>query len=355
MIKIIHCADIHLGSKLEAKLPHEKTLERRKEVRATFSRMLEYAAKEGVRAVIIAGDAFDSDRPLKKDKEFFYDAVKAYPQIDFLYLRGNHDGDETSGGNPPENLKLFGADKWTSYFYGNVTVSALEITAGNAISMYSTLSLNPDCINIIALHGQTGEKAGAGKIKLSSLRNKNIDYLALGHIHSYSEGKLDERGRWAYSGCLEGRGFDETGEKGFVLLEIEDGVKSTFVPFAYRNIAEITVDITDTANDFEAFCRIREAALCSEKDLLRVNLKGEISYDNETLAADAEKFLINRCYFISVKNNTVRKINAEDYEHDLSLKGEFIRGVLANEEYNDDEKRRIISAGLKALSGGEVE
>jgi len=45
MIKIIHCADIHLGSKIEAKLPHDKTLERRKEVRATFNRMIDYAVR----------------------------------------------------------------------------------------------------------------------------------------------------------------------------------------------------------------------------------------------------------------------------------------------------------------------
>ena len=39
MLKLIHCADVHLGSKMEAKLPKEKAEERRGEVRKTFHRM----------------------------------------------------------------------------------------------------------------------------------------------------------------------------------------------------------------------------------------------------------------------------------------------------------------------------
>ena len=65
------------------------------------------------------------------------------------------------------------------------------------------------------------------------LKEKNIDYLALGHIHEYSQGQIDLRGKYAYSGCLEGRGFDELGEKGFILIDVSDGVvgigKSAFV------------------------------------------------------------------------------------------------------------------------------
>ena len=47
MIKFIHCADVHLGSKMEAKLPKHKVEERRVEVRKTFHRMVEYAKKRG--------------------------------------------------------------------------------------------------------------------------------------------------------------------------------------------------------------------------------------------------------------------------------------------------------------------
>lgn len=353
MFKIIHCADIHLGSKIEARLPRDKAAERRREVRATFNRMLEYARREGVKVIILAGDVFDSDRPLKKDKEFFYSAVKSFPDIDFLYLRGNHDCGETYT-EYPENLKTF-SDKWTAYSYGGVDIYGLEINAGNALSMYSTLKCDPVRLNIAVLHGQIAERSGADRVNLKALKNREIDYLALGHIHSYASGKLDERGVYAYSGCLEGRGFDETGEKGFVLLTADKKISAEFVPFARRKIEEVIADVTGAANSYEAYLKVKPLIKCRKCDIVRVVLTGDIDFDDDSLTSDIENYLSRDYYFVSVKSHTGRKYNISDYEGDLTLKGEFIREVLKNPDFDDDEKKRIISLGVKALSGGEVE
>ncbi len=349
MIKFIHCADIHLGSKMESRLPGDKSDERKREVRATFGKMVEYAANNGVRAVLMSGDVFDGDRPLKKDKEYFYNLIRSYPQIDFLYLRGNHDGSESYTEELP-NLKTF-CESWTSYDYGNVRVSGIELDRGNCRSLYSTLRLDADRINIVMLHGQTDTTEGAGKINLQSLRDKNIDYLALGHIHSYRTGKLDGRGRYAYSGCLEGRGFDETGEKGFVLLEVDGGVRARFYPFACRTIYERTADLTGIS-DWVTACRAaRDCANVGKNDMLRLILTGEVDFDNDSLAADVQKEIAPLCYFVSVKDNTVRKINAAALAEDKSIRGEFIRAVLADAKLTPEQQTRIISAGLKALAG----
>ena len=141
-MKMIHCADIHLGSKMEAKLPKEKADERKAEVRASFEKMVQYAKDEDVRAILLAGDVFDSDRPLKKDKAFFYDVVRHNPEIDFLYLRGNHDSMESYTETDLDNLKIFGRE-WKSYDYGDITVAGIEMAPENAISLYASLQLNP--------------------------------------------------------------------------------------------------------------------------------------------------------------------------------------------------------------------
>ena len=114
----------------------------------------------------------------------------------------------------------------------------------NYKSFYSKINLNKDKINIFILHGDDSNTYGINKVKIDSLENKYIDYLALGHYHSYKEEKIDNRGRYAFSGCLEGRGFDECGEKGFILLDIDKEVKSTFIPFAKRTIHDVNVDVT---------------------------------------------------------------------------------------------------------------
>ena len=127
-MKIIHTADIHLGSKMDSRFGKTVSDERKAEVRNTFRRLVEYAKEEGVAVVMLCGDIFDSDRPFKKDKDFFYSVIKNTPEIDFLYLKGNHDTDDKLPEVLPENLKLF-SDKWTSYAYENTVISGTEITA----------------------------------------------------------------------------------------------------------------------------------------------------------------------------------------------------------------------------------
>ena len=354
MMKLIHCADVHLGSKMEAKLPKAKAEERRGEVRKTFHRLVEYAKKEGVRAILLSGDIFDSDRPLKRDKEFFYDVVKGNPEIDFLYLRGNHDGEESYTEGGVDNLKTFSSE-WTGYDYGEAYICGLELSRENALSLYATLQLEKDRKNIVMLHGQIASASGADKINLNKLADKNIDYLALGHIHAYSENRLDERGRYAYSGCLEGRGFDECGEKGFVLLEVGEEISRRFIPFASRKIDEYSIDISETNNAYEAYQTLKNRIRFSLNDLYRITLTGEIDYDNEGLEDELARLLAEECYFVSVKDKTLQKIDPRAYEGDLSIRGEFVRGVLAREDWSAEKKSQVIMLGLKALNGQEVE
>ena len=353
-MKFVHCADIHLGSKIAAKLPPEKTEERKAEVRAAFKNMVEKAAGYGAKVIVLAGDVFDSDRPLKKDKEFFYSVVKNNPDIDFLYLRGNHDNLE-SYSEDLDNLKTF-TNEWSGYSYGNVVFYGLETAAENYSSMYSSLKLDPAKINIVILHGQKSDSVGKDKINIAKLKNKNIDYLALGHIHSVNFGRIDERGVYAYPGCLEGRGFDETGAKGFILVDTEGGkINAGFVENSVRKTDEFTVDISAANDVYEAYRIVKSNINAQKSDLLRIVLKGEISFDGEGLKGEIERLLSGEYYFVSVKDDTLRKFDAEKIAGDNSLKGEFIRLVLADETIDGEKKQKVISVGLKALSDRELD
>lgn len=44
-MKFIHCADLHLDSKMSANLDKERAKERRSEILDTFVRMVRYASK----------------------------------------------------------------------------------------------------------------------------------------------------------------------------------------------------------------------------------------------------------------------------------------------------------------------
>ena len=127
-MKIIHCADLHLDSKMTANLTKEQAKERKIEILRTFTRMVDYAKKNNVKAILIAGDLFDTRNVSAMARNTVYDVICQSPEIDFLYLKGNHDNDNFLSKLEvvPENLYLFD-DDWTTYAYGNVTITGLEL------------------------------------------------------------------------------------------------------------------------------------------------------------------------------------------------------------------------------------
>ena len=358
-MKFIHCADIHLDSRMESNLNREQARERRQELLGTFMRMVEYAAGNGVRGILIAGDLFDSGRVSRTVLDVIRDAVEKHSEMDFLYLKGNHDPEDflqSFGERLPENLKLFSGG-WTSWDYGEVVITGAELTAENWETLYDSLQLDSARVNIVTLHGQVVQsKTGEGGIPLKRLQNRGVDYLALGHIHKYGMGRLDDRGVWCYSGCLEGRGFDECGEKGFVLLDIrESHVTGRFIPFGARLCADIPVNVSgmDTSPGMLEAVR-RAVAQIPPTALVKVELLGEISVDAEKDTAYMLQWLRENFYFARFCDRTRPVIAYDSYRYDRSLKGEFIR-LVGGQNLADGEKEKIIRMGIRALAGEEPE
>lgn len=361
-MKIIHCSDLHLDSKMQSNLDSKRAKERRNEILITYQNMIKYAVENGVQVILIAGDLFDKKNITVKAKNVVMDSIISNPGIDFIYLKGNHD--ESSFlidiENIPQNLKLFNQKQWTTYRYGNITISGIEFGELSNYEIYSRLMLNKNDINIVILHGQESKYDQKDKteiINISELKNKNIDYLALGHIHKYKQEKLDNRGIYCYSGCLEGRGFDECGEKGFVLLNINEltqKIDSKLIPIAGRHLYEIHVDVSDTLTTIDTETQIDKKILSIEKDaLIKIVLTGRVGIETERDISFLEKKYNQIYYFAKIYDETTLDIDYMTYENDASLKGEFIRLVLA-QNITEEEKRKIITTGIKALSGEEV-
>lgn len=362
-MKIIHSADQHLDSKMEANLSKEKAKERNAEIRKTFVRMVDYAEENQVAAILLAGDLFDRKIVSKTDQEVVKNAIDTHPDIDFFYIRGNHDDNSflASLDEKPDNLKLF-EDKFTSYQVkdSDVYITGAELTGSGSI--YNTLSLNMDKFNIVMLHGQESNYEGKDKteiINLTALSNRGIDYLALGHVHEHKEGKLDARGTYAYCGALEGRGFDECGDHGFILLDIDEEHKTyshEFVPFAYRKLHLVEVDISnlESVTDIESKVNdcLQEAAI-DDKDLVKVELVGSVSMDANVDIDYLTKAYDGEYYMIKFKDRTNMHVDYNAYALDESLKGEFVRTVQAS-DLDEDTKAKVIRMGIGLLKGESI-
>ena len=391
-MKIIHCADLHLDSKMTSNLDREKARETKNELLLTYKRMIDYANKEGITDIIFAGDLFDTKNVSKTAMYTVRDSILNNPHINFYYLKGNHDAicfvDELE--EKIENLYLF-SDMWTSYeISDNVSITGVELLESNKDSIYNTLVLDNNKINIVVLHGQETEhnmKDKAEIISLKNLRNKGIDYLALGHVHEYMMERLDARGIYAYPGCLEGRGFDECGEHGFIVLDIDEdkkNINAEFIPFAYRLIHTVKIDVTDvkstdkvnesavkdnvndnnkdnynhqvTTDDVSKKIRQRlEEDYYDEKDLMKIVLTGEVDFESEINTGLLVKEFESSFYFLKIYDETKMKVDYDSFALDESLKGEFVRLVMSKKDLSEEEKAIIVRYGIKALTMEEIE
>jgi len=365
-MKIIHCADIHLDSPMNRLGTTEKKKERQAELIKAFNGMIDYAKSESVTAIIIAGDLFDQSKVSATAKNAVLGAITKNSDMGFYYIKGNHDKSDflNDSDEIPDNLHMF-SDDWTTYDLGeNVFLTGVELTKDNASSIYSKLSLNLTNFNILSLHGQesmAAPKDDAQVISIKDLKNKGIDYLALGHIHSYKEEKLDGRGIYCYPGCLEARGFDETGDHGFIVLNINTGDK-TFTTLKVSNPIRtahiLPVDISAYTTSSEILDKI-EAELKAKSypasDMVKVELVGDVDFECEKNIEYIETQLNDRFYDFKIKDLTGFKVDFEKYKLDESLKGEFIRAVESESDISDEDKAEIIRIGIRALMGEELE
>lgn len=365
-MKIIHCSDLHIDSPIIG-LPLEKSKTRKEEILRTFEKMCDYAEQNDVSVVLICGDMFDSIKPSSKSVLRVFSAIEKCKNVNFLYLAGNHDQQFFNNvENLPNNFKIFN-DKWSYYTFDNVVVAGAELKNDNFNLLSQSLSLNENKFNIVALHGEvvgynSNEKTEV--ISIPPLKNKNIDYLALGHYHTYSEGQIDLRGKYVYSGCLDGRGFDELNEKGFVLIEIDQDkilnnsvnkYTTKFVEVSSRNFYLYEYQLSNNCNFYECVNKLLSELQnkFSPNSLLKVVLKGEVTLDYDIDLNYLTNRLNESFFYGKVSDKTTFKIDIKDYEFDKSVKGEFVRAVTSS-SISDEQKQKILTLGIKAINGEEI-
>ncbi len=353
-MKILHTSDIHIDSPMSARLSPMKIKERRRELVANFSELVSAAIREGASAIIIAGDLFDSEHVSLKARDTVLDVITKNANIAFFYLKGNHEGDAlTNIDTPlPKNLFLFG-EGWTYYAADGLTIAGRSTCTAN---MFDTLELPKDTKNIVVLHGELRDRSSSPDIigRLDAVGH-DIDYMALGHYHSFSETPIDRRGVAIYSGTPEGRGFDEVGERGYVMINMGETVDFAFRPFAKRQLRIVSLPLNGIKTPSEI---IERAELLMRdiprNDIVRLELSGEYEpelwRDTDILIRRFE----NRFYHFEVKDISKIKIDPENYKNDRSFKGEFIRTVSADNTLDENKKSKIIACGLYALLGENI-
>lgn len=368
-IRILHCADIHFDTPFK-ELPTEVANNSREELLEVFKKIIDLAIDENVQVVFIAGDVFDNFTVSKSTLLFIVSQLNRIKDRYVFISPGNHD--------PFYEKSFYNIISWPDHvhiFKGKMSkkeINELDLVVYGAgflkkyekETLINIESVDSSKINMMILHGDISyenSKTDYNPINIKDISSFNIDYIALGHIHKFSGILKECNSFYAYSGCPQGRGFDEDGTKGVILGEVyKGGVELSFIPINKREYVVKEIDISD-CNTYED---IREKLIISfdKKDrlnnLYKIILIGKIeSHLNLNIKVLIEK-LKNDYYFIKVLNNTSVAIDLEEISNDYSIRGQFVKLMLEKFEKADDEKKEIISKalnlGLQCLSEDEV-
>ena len=414
MVRLIHTADLHLDSAFSSRFSKEEAEERRRNLLIAWNKLLQYGIERKVQAILISGDLFDSPVVSRSAMEIFLSSIRKNPEISFFYLRGNHDTKNTFRfrDDLPKNLFLFSKEgkKYRlkeklvllgQEFYGTErrnefpeepygterrsefpeesygTESLLELPeepeelveeellspSSSKEAVQSIWNLKEEDCNILMLHGALREGGPEVQneqgISLKQLSRYPIHYLALGHIHKREEGKYGSL-NYIYPGCLQGRGFDEEGEKGFYYVEIEEEtkeIKAEFVPLKEGAFRIIPLFLSEEDGTLDAEEKIRESLKkegAEAKDSVRIILKGEKRAGEERNLRYLEKQLEEEYAYIEIKEETKLKLRKEEFIHEKGLKGEFLRMVCESESLSEEEKEKLMILGIGLLQGEEL-
>ena len=357
MVKIIHGADFHLDSPFSGLSP-QHSAQRRSELRQLPRRLADLARAEGADLVLLSGDLLDGQHIYRETAQALAEALGSIPCPVFL-APGNHD--PWSQHSPyasltwPDNVHIFSSQALESVDLPGLgcTVWGRAFCASHqASSPLEGLSLPRDGrLHLGCLHGDVAPQSDYGPISREAIAASGLTYLALGHIHQCSGLQREGDTFWAYPGCPEGRGFDETGEKGVLLVEAEPGqVKARFIPLCQRKYEVLSVDITGTSDLAGAVQRaLPEDA---QRHMFRVLLTGE--GESPDLAA-LERTLAPLCYGLTLQDHTRLPQNLWQRREEDSLTGLFLRAMWEKCQAEPDNQLYQLCAryGLAALENGE--
>jgi DNA repair exonuclease SbcCD nuclease subunit len=215
----------------------------------------------------------------------------------------------------------------------------------------------------MALHGEIarGEQENEyNPLTLEEIRNSKLDYLALGHRHGFSNVKREGETFYAYSGCPEGRGFDELGEKGIIIGEVYKGYNNLkFRAISQRVYELIEVDLTGI-NSQEEILRSIISSVDEKKrvkNFYKVILKGEVYSDLPINIKKLQYRLKEIFYYIKIIDETTVKLDYDMVKNENSLRGIFLRKVykkLEEEPDNKESLERALKLAFNALREEDI-
>ena len=346
-LKILHSADWHMGSAFGGFSAQQRRYLRQQQL-GLPGKIAEVCSREGCDLVLLAGDIFDGI-PGRES----VDAVKkalADCAVPVFVSPGNHDfcgiGSPWVEETWPENVHVFKG--------GMTSVALPELDCRVYGAGYSSMDCppllahfqaqGPETHCVAVLHGDpVNVQSPYSPVTAAQIRESGLSYLALGHIHkagSFAQGNT----LCGWPGSPMGRGWDETGEKGIYLVELEDSASVRFLPLDTPAFWDLEADVTEDAA--AAVAAVLPAA--ESDDYFRITLRGAADVDVQALQRSFARFPN-----LTLRDRTDPPVDIWAEAGTDTFRGVYF-GILRDLAETDETAALAADISCRILSGREV-
>ena len=349
-MKFVHIADMHFDSPFKnlADKPGLGDMMRMEQRRA-FKKVIEYIQENDIPYLFIAGDLYEQKYIRRSTIEYINDLFKQIPNTKIFISPGNHDPFiKNSYYNQytwSENVKIFTSE------VEKVETEDADVYGCGFDDFYCEKSRindfkieDKDRINILVIHGSLNASETLEKnynpMTRNAIEERGFNYVALGHIH-----KKEDSTNIVYPGSTVPQGFDELGEHGMIVGNIEkSNLELQFIKISEIEFEEIELDCTDIISQEELIEKINNLNL-NEKKLYKIILNGKRNF--EINPYNLFKFNLDE-KIIKIKNKTKPNYDLNKIKNETTLKGLFTKEMLKRlENAENEEQKNIIEKAIE--------
>ena len=366
IVKLVLFSDLHLDAAFAWLGAGDAARRRREALRATLRAIVELAQRERAEALLCGGDLYEHERFSPDTSEFLRKEFASLGPMRVFVSPGNHDhfGPESLYRHVTwsENVHVFtGAELEPVPLAAGITLwgAAHQAQAGTA-NLLQGFRVDRGGIHLGLFHGSESggfQREGTDKqchapFEESEIALTGLHHAFLGHYHTPRD-----TDRLTYPGNPEPLGFGETGLRGAVIVTVRaDGsVERRRERVAQTPVHDLECDLTGCTSRQDV--RDRAAAVLRDKHgAARLTLRGDLARGVEIGPRDLDvRELLEQVPTLDalvVQTGAVRTdYDFEAIAGEATVRGQFVRDVLADPELDEEMRRRVLVTGQRALDG----
>ncbi len=353
-MKLLHSADWHLDAPLVS-FDEEQAKYLRSELLKIPDKIASLCKSEHCDLLLLSGDLFDGEYT----KESFRTVSSALKEIKIpvFIAPGNHDfirsGSVYTAESWPENVHIF-----THPTMESIHLDALDCRIYGA--GYQAMDCPPLLKNfqkeddarwhIAVIHGDPLQASSPySPVTTAQIKESGLDYLALGHIHKGGSFRAGDS-LCAWPGCPMGKGYDEAGAKGVLIVSLEESVSARFLPLnTPRFFDENLIIDSDAEEALETFLPPVQT-----EDFYRITLTGYAP----PVDLEALRSRFPHISHLELRDRTLPEMDLWSCIDEDTLEGTFFRilhdGLNTDSEKLQQQLKLAAKISRQILDGQEV-